>query len=206
MKAHKIVFALVATFIAGSSIRVVAEESAAVPKDRISVARLTADGKLEKPADLASWVFAGTSLGMGYNPGSFNASRPGQFQVALMEPVAYRYFVDHGTYAPGSMFLLSFYDTDVQPRSINQNGFTQADLTNYEIHLIDPAKNADGHVFYPFRADGTEAAPLPAGNACARCHVQHGAFDGTFAQFYPTIRPRIPKAALEKALQDHDIR
>jgi hypothetical protein len=39
-----------------------------------------------------------------------------------------------------------------------------------------------------------------------RCHVQHGAFGGTFAQFYPTIRPRIPKDALEKALRDHDIR
>jgi hypothetical protein len=143
---------------------------------------------------------------MGYNPGSFNAARPGQFQVVLMEPGAYRHFVETGTYAPGSMFLLSFYDTDVQKRSINQNGFTQADLTNYEIHLVDPAKNADGHVFYPFSADGTEAAPLPAGNACARCHVEHGAFDGTFAQFYPTLRPRIPKDALERAARDHDIR
>src|SRR5215510_16410112 len=93
---------------------VAAVAAAAVTNDKIEVARLTADGKLQKPADLDHWVFLGTSLGMGYNPGSFNAARPGQFQVALMEPTAYRYFLEHGTYAPGSMFLLSFYDADTQ--------------------------------------------------------------------------------------------
>jgi hypothetical protein len=173
--------------------------------DKLEVARLTADGKLQKPADLDHWVFLGTSLGMGYNPGSFNAARPGQFQVALMEPSAYRYFVEHGSFAPGSMFLLSFYDADTQARSINQNGFTQADLTNYEIHLIDP-DHQEGHGFYMFAPDSTTGTPVGPGSACVRCHVQHGAFNGTFAQFYPTIRPRIPREALEKALQDHDIR
>ena len=205
MKTHWIVSAIMAALITAGSIRALAQESAAHP-NTLSVAQLTADGKLRKPADLANWVFLGTSLGMGYNPGSFNAARPGQFQVVLMEPTAYRHFMETGKFAPGSMFLLSFYDSDTQKRSINQNGFTQADLTNYEIHLVDPAKNADGHVFYLFGADATEGSPLPPGNACARCHTQHGAFDGTFAQFYPTIRPRIPKEALERAIRDHDIR
>jgi hypothetical protein len=171
----------------------------------LSVARFTADGKLQKPADLANWVFLGASLGMGYNPGSFNADRPGQFQIALMEPTAYQHFVQTGHYAPGSMFLLSFFDSDTQKRSINQNGFTQAELTNFEIHLVDPAK-ADGRTFYLFGAKSTEGNPLPQGNACARCHNAHGAFEGTFAQFYPTIRPLIPKEALERAARDHDIR
>ena len=92
----------------------------AAPAKRLEVAKLTADGNLRKPADLDSWVFLGTSLGMGYNPGSFNAAQPGQFQVVLMEPNAYRHFVKHRSYAPGSMFLLSFYDSDKQQRSINQ--------------------------------------------------------------------------------------
>src|SRR5688572_24373927 len=131
--------------------------AAAQPLD---VARLTTDGKLEKPADLENWVFLGTSLGMGYNPGSFNAARPGQFQVVLMEPNAYRYFVANGSYAPGSMFVLSFYDPDVQTRSVNQHGFTQAELTNYEIHLIDPASK-DGHTFYMFDPDSKSGKPLP---------------------------------------------
>jgi hypothetical protein len=174
-------------------------------EDALRVARIDSAGKLLKPADLESWVFLGASLGMGYNPGSFNAARPGQFQVVLMEPSAYRYFTKHKRYAPGSMFLLSFYDSD-QRRSINQNGFVQADLTNYEIHLIEPRKSDDRHTFYMFGANATHGDPLPAGNACVRCHVDHGAFDGTFAQFYPTIRPLIPTDALERASKDHDIR
>jgi hypothetical protein len=172
----------------------------------LEVARLTTDGKLKKPTDLTEWVFLGTSLGMGYNPGSFNAANPGQFQVAMMEPAAYRYFVENRTFAPGSMFLLSFYDSDKQQRSINQNGFTQAELTNFEIHLIDPARGEKGHAFYMFGAKSTEGSPVPPGNACVRCHVDHGAFDGTFAQFYPTLRPLIPKELLEKAARDHNIR
>jgi hypothetical protein len=191
-------WAVVAVAAAGAA-------TVAVQPERLEVARLTHDGKMQKPADLDHWVFLGTSLGMGYNPGSFNAARPGQFQVALMEPTAYRYFVEHGSFAPGSMFLLSFYDADTQQRSINQNGFTQADLTNYEIHLIEP-DNKEGHGFYMFAPDSATGDPVGPGSSCVRCHVQHGAFDGTFAQFYPTIRPRIPSEALEKALQDHDIR
>jgi hypothetical protein len=172
----------------------------------LSVARFTPDGKLQKPADLTNWVFLGASLGMGYNPGSFNAARPGQFQIVLMEPTAYRHFVQTGRYAPGSMFLLSFYDSDTQRRSINQNGFTQAELTNFEIHLIREGSGDDAHVFYMFGARASEGTRLPDGNACVRCHVDHGAFQATFAQFYPTIRPLIPKEALERAARDHDIR
>jgi hypothetical protein len=172
----------------------------------LRIAQLTPKGKLQKPADLDSWIFLGTSLGMGYNAGSFNAAHPGQFQVVLMEPNAYRHFVKHRRYAPGSMFLLSFYNSDQQQRSINQNGFTQADLTNYEIHVIDQTLGKEGRAFYLFDADDTEGNPVPPGNACVRCHIDHGAFDGTFVQFYPTLRPFIAKEALERAAQDHNIR
>lgn len=173
--------------------------------DALQVARLDPAGKLLKPADLSTWVFLGASLGMGYNPGSFNAKRPGQFQVVLMEPTAYQYFLTNRRYAPGTMLLLSFFDTD-QRRSINQNGFVQADLTNYEIHLIEPGTGNQRHAFYTFGANDTRGNRLPADNGCVRCHIDHGAFDGTFAQFYPTIRPLIPPKLLERAMKDHDIR
>ncbi|MGH8135834.1 MAG: hypothetical protein ACRER4_05750 [Steroidobacteraceae bacterium] len=42
-----------------------------------------------------------------------------------------------------------------------------------------------------------ESPALLAGNACVTFHVKNGAFDGTCAQFYPTIRHRISKAMLE---------
>jgi Cytochrome P460 len=180
-------------------------QTAAAAK-KLEVARFTADGSLQKPADLESWIFLGTSLGMGYNPGSFNAAQPGQFQVVLMEPNAYRHFVRHRSYAPGTMFLLSFYDSDRQKRSINQSGFTQADLTNFEIHVVDPKYGKDGRAFYMFGANDTQGHAMPAGNGCVSCHNKHGAFDGTFAQFYPTLRPFIPKEALQRAARDQDIR
>ena len=47
---------------------------------------------------------------------------------------------------------------------------------------------------------------MPPGNECVRCHLAHGAFEGTFIQFYPVMSGRIPKETLEKALADHDIR
>ncbi len=171
----------------------------------LDVARFTAEGKLIKPADLDRWVFLGTALGMGYNPARFDPASPGQFQVVLMEPAAYRYFVEHGHYAPGSMFLLSFYDSD-QRRSINQTGFVPAELASFEIHLVDSPKAPEAHAFYLFGAKAAEGGAMPKGNECVRCHLGHGAFEGTFAQFYPTIRERIPKDALERAMKDHDIR
>jgi hypothetical protein len=196
-----------AVFFASASVLAQAPPAVNTPPDAdaLKVARLDETGKLHKPADLESWVFLGASLGMGYNPGSFNAKRPGQFQVVLMEPSAYRFFAKHKRYAPGSMFLLSFYDSD-QRRSINQRGFVQADLTNYEIHLIEPRTGDERHTFYMFDANSTRGNPLPAGNGCVRCHVDHGAFDGTFAQFYPTVRPHLPAGTIEKASKLDDIR
>lgn len=172
----------------------------------LDVARFTAAGNLQKPTDMVDWIFVGTSLGMGYNPGSFNAANPGQFQVVLMEPTAYRHFEMHRSYAPGSMFLLAFYNTEKQARSINQNGFTQAELTNFEIHVLRPGEGKEEHSFYMFGASAKEGSPLPRGNACVSCHIKHGAHDGTFAQFYPTLRPFIAKDALERASKNRDIR
>jgi hypothetical protein len=197
--------ALAAALLAAAAVTV-AVAADAPESPHLRVAQLTAGGKLRKPVDLANWVFVGTSLGMGYNPGSFNARRPGQFQVVLMEPQAYAHFISRGTYAPGTMFVLSFYDADSQLRSNNQQGFTQSELTNFEIHLLGSRTDPERHVFYMFGPRDAEGTPLPPGNGCVRCHQDHGAFEGTFAQFYPVLRPHLPKEALERASKVKDIR
>jgi hypothetical protein len=176
------------------------------PPSALGVAKFTAAGNLLKPQDLESWVFVGTSLGLGYNEAQFKPAPPGLFQVVQLEPTAFRYFMKNGHFAPGSMLLLSFYGTDTR-MSNNNPGYVQSGLKGQEIHLIDPARKADsGHVFYGFPPNGNEGKPVPPGNECVRCHLAHGAFEGAFIQFYPVMRGRIPKAALEKALADHDIR
>ena len=171
--------------------------AAAAWADNVDVARFAPDGKLQRPADLDQWVFLGASLGMGYNARAFDPKSPGQFQVVLMEPQAYRLFVKTGAYPDGAMFLLSFYDSE-QKVSINRSGFVQRDLDSFEIHLIDRRRPGEGHYFYPFGATDEQAEVLPAGNPCITCHLKDGAFDGTFAQFYPTIRHRIPAAQPDK--------
>lgn len=169
----------------------VADRTPSSPRGTVDVASFTPAGQLQRPADLDEWIFLGASLGMGYNPAAFDPESPGQFQVVLMEPRAYRHFVETGAYPDGAMFLLSFYDSE-QKVSINRSGFVQRDLASFEIHLIDRRRPGEGHYFYPFGVKDRQADVLPAGNACIRCHLKDGAFDGTFAQFYPTIRHRIP--------------
>lgn len=158
----------------------------------IDVASLTPTGQLRRPTDLDQWVFLGASLGMGYNAAAFDPKAPGQFQVVLMEPQAYRRFISTGAYPDGAMFLLSFYNSE-QKVSIDRTGFVPADLDSFEIHLIDRRRPGEGHYFYPFAAADKQADVLPAGNACITCHLKDGAYRGTFAQFYPAIRHRIPK-------------
>ena len=110
-----------------------------------------------------------------------------------MEPTAYRHFAKPAATRRARCSCSPSTTADKQARSINQNGFTQADLTNYEIHLIGRRKARTPRVLHVRRQGQARARPLPPDNGCVRCHVDHGAFDGTFAQFYPTIRPLIPE-------------
>ncbi|HTS55157.1 MAG TPA: cytochrome P460 family protein, partial [Burkholderiales bacterium] len=166
----------------------------------VDAARFTESGELLLPANLDEWVFLGASLGMGYNSADFDPKSPGNFQVVLMEPAAYAHFKTHGRYANGSMFLLSFYPAQ-QRVSIDRAGFVQGELKNFEIHLLDRSRFAEGRAFYLFGKNDGKAAALPAGSRCVECHVRDGAFDGTFAQFYPAIRHAIPADLLNKAME-----
>lgn len=175
--------------------------SAPVAGTRLAAAKFTESGELVRPDDLDEWVFLGASLGLGYDEVKRDPDSPGDFQVVLMEPGAYAYFKAHGAYADGSMFLLSLYFTE-QRLSTGQAGFAQGDLKNFEIHLIERERFAEGRAFYLFHKDAGQAAAVPPGNPCVECHLRDGAFDGTFAQFYPAIRHRIPSELLHKSLRD----
>jgi Cytochrome P460 len=194
--------ALSLTFV---SIAAVAQRDAAADRARqlevvsdfkLDVARLTEASDLLRPDNLDQWVFLGTSLGLGYEEVKTDPDSPGNFQVVLMEPKAYEYFKVNGKYADGSMFLLSIYGTQ-QQRSAERSGFSQKDLLNFEIHLIDRERYADGRAFFLYKKDDMKAKAQPPGNVCVQCHVQNAAFGGTFAQFYPAIRHRIPAEMLD---------
>jgi cytochrome c553 len=157
-------------------------------QDPLGVARYSDAGELQRPADLATWVHMGSSLGSDYRSEPFDPAMPGVIGVVQMEPAAYRYFLDNGRYADGSMFLLSFYAAEVNSDPQLQ-GFVQGDLRAQEIHVIDAQRFDDGRAFFMFQ-DSTQTAStaLEAGNECVQCHEAEGAYNGTFMQFYPALR------------------
>jgi hypothetical protein len=75
------------------------------------------------------------------------------------------------------------------------------EYTATEIHVVDRQKFKDGFNFAIFEAGQAKANILPDGNGCVSCHTRNGAYEGTFAQFYPTIRHQIPASALAAALK-----
>ena len=168
--------------------------------DDLGIAQFTAADELIFPADTDRWVYMGASLGGDYSTGEFDPENPGRIGVVQMEPNAYGFLLENGTYANGTMFLLSFFQTQEAPNPA-LNGFVQGDVAAREIHVIDRTKYQDGRGFYLFPAqeDGPSTM-LPAGNECVRCHEDHGVFDGTFTQFYPAIRDVVsPDSGSESA-------
>ncbi|MEY4641153.1 MAG: hypothetical protein RLZZ227_1147 [Pseudomonadota bacterium] len=161
----------------------------------LDVAQYNDAGELQRPANLVEWIQTGASLGSEYSELPFDAAKPGSLGVVQIEPAAYRYFVENGTYADGTMFLLSFYRAEAQSAP-QLPGFVQGDMFLQEIHVIDKARFADdsGHAFFTFAAPEVMTSErIAAGNECTACHLEHGAFDGSFTQFYPLMRARLAR-------------
>ena len=180
---------LISTIVGTGFLLLAAAQITGVPDaGRLDVARFTTTDELIYPSDTDRWVFIGASIGGDYSDAEFDPSNPGSIGVVQMEPNAYAYLQENGEYADGTMFLLTFYETQEKSQP-GLNGFVQGNATSSEIHLIDRAKFLDQHGFYLYDADAQgSSAMLPPGNACVQCHDQHGDFNSTFVQFYPTIR------------------
>lgn len=159
---------------------------------RLNVARFDEDNALAFPEHTDEWVHLGSSLGGEYGAEPFDPADPGTLGVVQMEPQAYRYFKEHGEYADGSMFLLSFYISEAESDP-QLPGFVQGDMDAQEIHIIDSRFNEGrGFFLYPSNAGpGTASSKLPDGSNCFVCHMAEGDYNGTFTQFYPPIRSRM---------------
>lgn len=162
----------------------------ALAQDDLGVARYNGQDQLLFPGDTDTWVHLGSSLGGDYREGPFDPASPGTIGVVKMEPAAYRYFVEHGEYADGTMFLLSFYPSEAKSDP-QLAGFVQGDMSAQEIHLIDKERFTEGRGFFLYEADagaGSASTKVPDGSRCVQCHIPEGDYDGTFIQFYPAIR------------------
>lgn len=161
----------------------------AFAQSTLDAAQYTQNNELIYPSNLDVWIHMGTSLGGDYSEDQFDPEHPGTLGVVQMEPSAYRYFLQNREYADGTMFLLSFFDSEVKSDPQLQ-GFVQGEMTAQEIHVIDKQRFAEGRGFFLYQTPTqAQAAKVPDGSVCVECHREHGDFDGTFIQFYPTLRP-----------------
>jgi hypothetical protein len=161
----------------------------------LGIARYTDSGELYFPADTARWVHAGSVLGGRYAEGeaapAFDPQNPDNSGVVQMEPNAWQYFMEHGEYADGTMFLLSFYKSEAKSDP-QLNGFVQGALQAQEIHVIDKGRFAEGRGFFLYDAPAQRSSSkVPDGSTCVACHSAEGGHDGTFTQFYPHLRDRL---------------
>jgi hypothetical protein len=159
-------------------------------RGKLAEARYDPMGRLPFPADTDRWINVGTGLGGNYADEPFDPANPGSFGVTQMEPSAYDYFLEHGEYADGTMFLLTFYATQKKPEPALQ-GFVQGEIVGREIHVIDRSRfkeEGSGFFVYPGGVVDTPVASMPLGSPCIVCHSEHGVYDATFVQFYPALR------------------
>lgn len=170
------------------------------PAKHVQAPAFTTDGQLLFPADIDRWVTLGASIGMGYNEQDFDPDDPGSFVTVSMPADAYEYFKRHRKFADGTLFARRSYGA-VQRLANNRAGFVMGEAGATEIHLIDRQRFRDGFNFAVFMTGQKQAPLLPEGNGCISCHKSDGAFQNTFAQFYPAIRHDIPRAALESSLK-----
>jgi len=174
--------------------------AAAEDKHRIDIAEFDDDGSLIVPTNLDEWIFIGSSLGMGYSQDDFNPDSPGMFQIARMEPTAYKAFKETGEFADGTMLSLHFYGS-ANHISINRSGFVMRDLHFAEIHYKDSERFPDGFNFYNLNNGEPTGREIELPNDCVDCHKRDGAYDGVFVQFYPTTHEYLPKHIQAKLVE-----
>jgi len=157
-----------------------------------SPVRFTAGGQLILPGDYREWVFLSSGLGMTYQPMSGGGHEPA-FTNVFVNPSAYRSFLKTGTWPDQTMLVLEVR-ASASKGSINKAGSYQSGVLGLEGEVKDRAKfPGNGWAFFAFgkSSSGKILARPPRGDResedCYSCHLEHGAVDNTFVQFYPVL-------------------
>jgi hypothetical protein len=150
------------------------------------------DRNLMLPDDYRQWVLVGTSLGLSY---AEEAQGREMFNATLMEPTAYRHFVETGEFREGTMLalILQGVGTDAAPA---RRGRFAADVHGVEMAVKDSSRVPETWAYYGFGGPmsggyRTAAAPQPKAR-CHDCHAEHAARDKVFTQFYGLLQEVAP--------------
>lgn len=156
--------------------------------------RYTREGAMLLPANYREWVFLSSGLGMTYGPaGRTDAAGNPRFDNVFASPAAYRAFLRTGSWPDKTILMLEVRNSESNV-SINTSGHVQGEVLSVEAHVKDTARFEGGWAFFAF-GKGRRADPTPRTANCFTCHVQHGAVDSTFVQFYPTLMDVVKRKA-----------
>jgi hypothetical protein len=156
--------------------------------------RYDANRNLLLPSDYRQWIAIGSSLGLSYN----EAVRGHQmFNTTLMEPSAYRHFVETGEFRDGTMFALVLQGVGTNAAPARQGQFA-SEVHAVEMAVKDTSRVAEAWAYYDFGGPmsggyRSSAAPQPK-NGCYACHVEHAARDNVFMQFYGLLNEAASRA------------
>ncbi len=128
------------------------------------------------------------------------------FTNVFVNPAAYRSFVANGKWPDKTMLVLEIR-ASTSKGSINQGGSYQSDVLAIEGEVKDISKfPGNGWAFFAF-GKSSSGKMLPRTEDCYACHLEHGAVDNTFVQFYPVLlRDRETKRnaqTLERRIRIH---
>jgi hypothetical protein len=150
-----------------------------------------ASRNLRLPDDYRQWVLVGSSLGLSYAP-------PGQggqqsFNSTLMEPSAYRHFLQTGEFREGTMFALIVQGVGTNQEPSREGRFA-SEIHGVEMAVKDKTRVPEGWAYYAFGSPTSggvraTAAPNPK-TSCFDCHSQRAARDNVFTQFYGLLNAK----------------
>ena len=153
-----------------------------------------ADKNLRLPPDYRQWILVGQSLGLSYSEGGGGGHQ--MFNTTLMEPSAYRHFVETGQFREGTMLALILQAIGTNALPARQGQFA-TDVHVIEMAVKDKGRVPEGWAYYQFggpMAGGyrSTATPQPK-TSCYSCHVEHAARDNVFMQFYGLLNEAAPR-------------
>ena len=149
-----------AALLAGPVLNFVAAQprQAATARSLDVMPRYDTNRDLVLPDDYRRWVLVGSALGLSYSDGGQDHQ---MFNTTLMEPSAYRHFIETGTFREGTMFALIGQGVGTNATPARQGQFA-TDVHMLELAVKDsfmPEKPAAAPMAIIARkADGTATA------------------------------------------------
>jgi len=160
--------------------------------EKMTVPTYDGAGKVLRPEGYRKWVFVGTSLGLRYMGEGGVDEGPGSFHNVYIQPEVYDAFVKTGAFPEKTILAMEIYSAGTkEPNSELSGGFFGDQLTGFSAAIKDKERFLEGWGYVSFMRDGSKLAATAEPfrkSQCYDCHLEHGATDNVFTQFYPLLR------------------